>query len=134
LLVLDERVSSRVSVLCTAEPLSDWWRALGDSPYGELRPEDPEFKRRLNARIADASPFSPEGEEGYKRGWRCYSLLQAMYLMLWLDLTGGRFIRECELRDCHMYYREGSQREKTRYCSDQHTNLATSRRYLSKAP
>jgi hypothetical protein len=99
-----------------------------------LRPEDSEFKRHLNARIADVSPFSPEDEEGYKRGWRCFSLLQAMYLMLWLDLTGSRFIRECGLRGCHAYFREGSQGEKTLYCSDKHTSLASSRVYLGEIP
>jgi hypothetical protein len=55
-----------------------------------------------------------------------------MYLMLWLDLTGGRFLRECGLHTCHNYFREGSQGEKTLYCSDRHTSLASTRLSLGK--
>lgn len=134
LLVLDQDASARVSVLCTGEPLTEWGLALADFPSGELRPEDPYLKRYLNSRLTDVSPFSPENEEGFRRGWRCSSLLQAMRLMLWLDLTGGRFLRECGLRDCHNFFREGSQGDKTLYCSDRHTSLASTRLSLGDTP
>lgn len=135
LLVLDEDATARVSVLCTGEPLADWGLALADFPLGEeLRPENPYLKRYLNSRLTDVSPFSPEGEEGFRWGWRCSSLLQAMRLMLWLDLSGGRFVKECGLRNCYNYFREGSQGDKTLYCSDKHTSLASTRLNLGQEP
>jgi len=99
-----------------------------------LRPGESYLKKQLNSRLTDISAYSPEGEEGFRRAWRCSSLLQAIRLMVWLDLTGSRFIRECGLRDCHAYFREGSQGEKTLYCRDKHTSLASSRVYLGEVP
>ncbi len=133
LLVLDEDASARVSVLCTGEPLGDWWQALADFPE-DLRPQNRSLKRSLNSLLTEISPFSPEGEDGFRRGWRCSTLLQAMYLMVWLDLCGGRFIRECALRDCHDFFREGSQGERTLYCSDKHSSLASTRLNLGQTP
>ena len=143
LLVSDEDTAVRVSVLCTSEPLADWWLALMDFPFEEerpdkphlkeLRPDNPYLKRYLNSRLTDIWSFSPEGEEGLRWGWRS-SLLQAIHLMLWLDLIGGRFVRECGLHDCSNYFREGSQGDKTLYCSLKHTNLASTRSSLGQTP
>ena len=63
LLVLDEDATARVSVLCTSEPLADWWLALMDFPsekerpdspnIKELRPDNAYLKRYLNSRLTD---------------------------------------------------------------------------------
>jgi hypothetical protein len=64
----------------------------------------------LNEWLADTSPKATLTEHGnIKRDWRCHTLLQAMYLMLFLDLTGGAEIRECESHDCSNYYRVTAQ-------------------------
>ena len=52
---------------------------------------------------------NPREDEDMGRGWRCSSLLQAMYLMLWLDLTGGRSVVKCRARGCPNWFRQGSQ-------------------------
>jgi len=137
LLVLDQEASTKVSVLCTSEPLlgpAGWGLALADFPLGELRPENSYLKKQLNSRLTDISPYSPEDEEGFRRAWRCSSLLQAIRLMLWLDLTGGRFVRACGLHDCHVFFREGSQGESTLYCSPRCTSLASTRMERGQAP
>ncbi len=115
LLVLTEDTSSRVSVLCTREHTWSWWRALSDFPAGDLRPDDRRLRAFLNSRVSGVAPYSPQDEEAMDRGWRCSSLLQAMYLMLWLDLTGGSSIRKCQSRGCPNWFRSGSQ-PGSKYC------------------
>ena len=134
MLVLDESTATKVSVLCSGESLAEWGLALEDFPSSELQPDNPYLKRYLNARLAGVSPFSPEDEAGVRRGWRCTSLLQAMYLMLWLDFTGGRFVRECGLHDCHNFFRQGSQGDHTVYCSVKHANRASTRLSRGQTP
>lgn len=133
-LIPDETSPTGVGVLPTREPVIVWWRALEDFPPatdGKYDTGDPGLKRYLNSRLTEVSPYSPMGDEGLRRGWRCATLFQAIHLMLWLDLTGGRTIRECELRDCSRYFREGSQ-PGARYCSPEHTSLSTTRKYLGR--
>ena len=134
LLVLDKATSTRVSVLCTRESVASWQRVLLDFPTGEYRPEDRSLRRFLNSRLIGVSPYSPEDEEDYLGGWRCSSLLEAMHLLLWLDLRGGRSVRECGLHDCSNFYRVGSQKEKTLYCSGKHANLASTRMNRGQTP
>ena len=125
-LVLDARSSSRVSVLCTKESSSDWDLKLEDFPAPPYDTSKP-LATYLNKELIGVSPYLHVSEDGeYERGWRCPSLLKAMYLMLWFDLTGGSAIRQCELRGCSTYYRVGSQ-SRTRYCSERHANLASTR-------
>jgi hypothetical protein len=133
LLVLDRATSTRVSVLCTRESVSTWRRVLLDFPAGEYRPDDRGLRRFLNSRLVGVSPYSPKDEEEYQAGWRCSSLLEAMYLMLWLDLRGGRTVRECDLSGCTTYFREGSQ-PGTRYCSGKHASLASTRMNRGQRP
>jgi len=133
LLVLDEGTSTRVSVLYTRESVADWQRVMEDFPTGEYRAGDQSLKRYLNSRLTGVSPYSPEDEEEYRRSWRCSSLLEAMHLMLWLDLTGGRSVRECGLHDCSNYFREGSQ-SGTLYCTEKHTSLASTRLNRGQKP
>jgi hypothetical protein len=55
------------------------------------------------------NPTAHEIDDEMDRGWRCSSLLEAMYLMLWLDLTGGRSIVKCQAKGCPNWFRQGSQ-------------------------
>lgn len=53
----------------------------------------------LNSHLQYVSPYVFVGEDGkLERGWRCDSLLQAMYLMFYLDRTGGNNIKKCQSR------------------------------------
>lgn len=133
-LVLDRATSTRVSVLCTRESVASWQRVLLDFPIGEYRPDDRYLRRFLNSRLTWVSPYSPEDEEEYRAGWRCSSLLEVMHLLLWLDLRGGHSVRECGLHDCTNYFRVGSQKEKTRYCSAKHASLASTRMNRGQKP
>jgi hypothetical protein len=73
------------------------------------------------------SPRPFIGEDGnLERGWRCGSLLEAMGVMLFLDLTGGNTIKRCQSRGCLNYYRVGSQPQ-SKYCSDQCATRASTR-------
>jgi hypothetical protein len=131
-LVLDARSSSRVSVLCTKESSLGWDSKLKDfpAPHGRSKP----LATYLNKELIGVSPYLHLSEDGeYERGWRCPSLLKAMYLMLWFDLTGGNAIRLCESRGCSNYFRVRSQ-SSTRYCSERHANLASTRMGRGQEP
>ena len=132
-LVLDARSSSRVSMLCTKESSVGWDLKLEDfpaPPYGRSKA----LATYLNKELIGVSPLLHLSEDGeYERGWRCPSLLKAMYLMLWFDLTGGSAIRQCESRGCFTYFRVGSQ-SRTKYCSEQHANLASTRMGRGQEP
>ena len=132
-LVLDARSSSRASVLCTKESSVGWDLKLEDfpaPPYGRSRA----LATYLNKELIGVSPLLHLSEDGeYERGWRCPSLLKAMYLMLWFVLTGGSAIRQCESRGCSTYFRVGSQ-SRTKYCSKQHANLASTRMGRGQEP
>jgi hypothetical protein len=132
-LVLDARSSSRVSVLCTKESSSDWDLKLEDFPAPPYDMSKP-LTTYLNKELIGVSPLLHLSEDGdYERGWRCPSLLKAMYLMLWFDLTGGSAIRQCESRSCSNYFQVGSQ-SRTKYCSERHANLASTRMGRGQEP
>jgi hypothetical protein len=77
----------------TKERLSSWELECKNFPRA---PYDPEIAAGLNERIAGVSPYTTVGEDGeFWRGWRCRSLLQAMYLMVYLEFTGGNKVRRC---------------------------------------
>ena len=115
LLVLTEDTSSRARVLCTREHTEHWRMALKDFPSGDLRPKDKVLRAALNSRLSGVSPYSPEDEADMNWGWRCSSLLEAMYLMLWLDMMGGRSLVKCRSRGCPNWFRRGSQPD-SMYC------------------
>jgi hypothetical protein len=54
-------------------------------------------------------------EDVYRSGWRCPTLLKAMYLMLHLDREAGNKILKCKARDCPNYFRAPPQ-SKRKYC------------------
>jgi hypothetical protein len=136
LMILDEESYTGVSVLCTREPISRWWRALYFFPSGEtlddiIRDESP---NTLNFYLQGASPGVILGEAGnVERGWRCRNLLQAMYVMLYLDLTGDNAIRRCQSRGCPGYFHVGSQIT-TVYCSKKCANRASTRMGRGQEP
>lgn len=123
--LLDKEASRGVSVVPTKERLTSWELECKNFPHV---PYEPEIVYGLNERIAGVSPYTAVGDGGeFGRGWRCRSLLQAMYHMVYLDLTGGNKVRRCPRPDCQRYFRMGAQ--KSDYCSTRCTNWATSRRH-----
>jgi hypothetical protein len=122
LLDMDEKVG--VSIVPTREPLLSWeleCKEFPSVPYG------PQIAGGLNERVAGVSPYTSIGEDGeFERGWRCRSLLQAMYLMVYLDFTGGNKVRRCKRPDCREPYRLGA--HESDYCSETCTSWATTRR------
>ena len=115
LIVLTENRTAKASVLCTREHTMKWWTAISDLPAGTLRPEDRVLRAFLNSCLVGVSPYSALDSKEMERDYRCSSLLEAMYLMLWLDLTGGRSIVKCEAERCPNWFRQGSQ-TRSMYC------------------
>jgi hypothetical protein len=88
----------------------------------------------VNLYLQEVSPRVLLGEDGnLKRGWHYSSLLQAMYIMMWLDLTGDNTIKKCQSGGCPNYFRVGSQ-SKSRYCSDRCANRASTRMRRGQEP
>lgn len=134
--ILDERTFKGVSVLCTKEPLRRWTLGLrffhsGDSPR-ELLVDD--YPTTLNSYISETSPRTILGKNGdLTRGWHYHSLLQAMHLMLYLDLTGGSTVKRCGSRGCSNYFRVGPQ-SGSKYCTETCANRASTRLQRGQEP
>jgi hypothetical protein len=143
ILVLDEASvrdetslpSSAWSVLCTREPLRRWSQSLLSFPGTDTHVEWLGLEHGVfNNYLRTISPYASVGEDGnLKRGWRCRSLLQAMYLMFYLDQTGDSSIRKCQSRGCPNYFRVGSQ-SKSKYCSQRCANRASTRIRRGQVP
>jgi len=136
LLILDEEVPDGVSVLCTREPIYQWERTIRRFPSSDtlveslVNGEGHWFNRQLQT----VSPRVFLGEDGsLERGWHCHNLLQAMYTMLYLDLTGGNTIKKCGSWGCSNYFRLGAQ-SKSRYCSQKCANRASTRMTRGQKP
>lgn len=138
-LVLDEQAPARVSVLPTSEPVRLWTVALGffelaclPEPGGDA---EEEMIEEINLELAGTSPLISRREYGgeiyYERNWRCRSLLESMYLMLYLDVTGGNRIRKCQAPGCPRYFRMGSQ-SGSKYCPGGCASRATSKRHRER--
>jgi hypothetical protein len=137
LLILDKRVTGGVSILCTREPLRRWEMSFrffpSGVPPGALELDDNSYVS-LNSYLEDVSPHAFVGEDGtLEQGWRYRSLLQAMYVMLYLDLTGGSTLKKCESRGCPNYFRVGPQ-SKSKYCSERCANRASTRMGRGQEP
>jgi hypothetical protein len=128
LMVMDGFTSTRSSILCTSEPYFSWWTAIKDFPSGPFSNTDKELAEALNSELADVSPYAFEGENReYEPGWRCSSLLRAMYTMLYIDVYVGRDISKCKSKGCPApYFRMGPQ-SKSIYCSKKCANRASTR-------
>jgi hypothetical protein len=136
LLILDEESDIGVSVLCTREPLQRWAYSLKNFPSGDMTVESllADNYTALNWHLRQISPYALLGEDGtLKRGWHYRSLLQAMYVMLWLDLTSDNTIKKCMSRGCTNYFRMGSQ-SKSKYCSKQCAYRAATRMSRGQEP
>jgi hypothetical protein len=135
LFVFDPSRQAKSSVLTRRESIFIWQSALEDfppSPY--LKEPLPYLSAVLNDWLADTSPEAVVGEHGQLTlGWRCNTLLQASYLMVFLDLIGGSQLRECASHDCSNYFRVGPQTN-SKYCSVKHANRASTRRQRGKRP
>ncbi len=134
--VLDMFSDSGVTLLSTRESLFWWERELKSFPPKKRLTADYGFSLRLmNSRMAGS--VSPRGylneQEQAERGWRCPYLLQAIYLMLYLDVTGGRSIRRCNKSDCQNHYRAGPQ-SRSKYCSTKCANAASTRMGRGQEP
>jgi hypothetical protein len=136
LLIADLTSWKGVSVLCTREPLRRWRVSLSFFPSGETPGEDlvSDSGISLNTHLQEVSPRVLLNQDGgLERGWHYRSLLQAMYVMLYLDLTGGNTIKNCESRGCPNYFRVGPQ-SKSRYCSERCANRASTRMRRGQEP
>ena len=104
------------------------WRWEADTASAE------DLVTYINSVWNGASERAFVGEDrNLKRGWRCGSLLEAMGIMLLLDMTGGNTIKKCQSRGCPNYFRMGPQ-SKSRYCSKRCANRASTRLGRGQAP
>lgn len=113
LMVLDEEADTGISVLCTREPVRRWKSTLRSFPSGDAPTETfaSVTPNSFNAYLREVSPRIFVGDDGNpKQGWDCQTLLQAMRIMLYLDLTGDSTIRRCQSQGCPNHFRVGSQR------------------------
>ena len=137
LTILDNKAPEGVSVLCTREPLHNWEVGFRFFPSGALSNAlelDEDSYIFLNAFLEEVSPRAFMGEDGnLERGWRYRNLFQAMYIMLFLDLTWGNTIKKCQSRGCPNYFRVGPQRE-SKYCSQRCANRASTRMRRGQEP
>jgi len=126
-LIMSQRLVAErgVSIVPTRERLTSWEQL--ECKNFPRAPYDPKIAYGLNERVAGVSPYTSVGKDGrLGRGWRCRSLLQAMYLMVYLDFTGGNRVRRCARRLCGAYFRLGA--HESAYCSKTCTSWATTRR------
>lgn len=137
LTILDNKAPEGVSVLCTREPLHHWEVGFRFFPSGALSGAlelDEDSYISLNAFLQEVSPRAFIGEDGnLERGWRYRNLLQVMYIMLFLDLTGGNSIKKCKSRGCPNYFRVGSQ-SKSIYCTTTCADRASTRMGRGQEP
>jgi hypothetical protein len=137
LTILDNKAPDGVSVLCTREPLPHWEVGFrffpSGAPTGALELDKNSYAF-LNAFLEEVSPRAFIGEGGnLERGWLYRNLLQAMYVMLFLDLTGGNTIKKCKSRTCSNYFRVGSQ-SKSIYCTRKCASAASTRMGRGQEP
>jgi hypothetical protein len=136
LLIQDEESYTGVSVLCTREPLQRWQSSLASFPSGNMSVDQlvRDSYNAFNWRLRQVSPYLLLGEDGNLKGdWHYRSLLQAMYVMLWLDLTRDNTITKCQRRGCPYYFRVGAQ-SKSKYCSERCANTASTRMGRGQEP
>ncbi len=136
IMVLDEEAFQGVSVLGTQEPVGRWVKSLKFFPSGDT-PADSlvsQLYTSLNSYLQEVSPRVVIGEDGsLNQSWKYDSLIEAMYIMIYLDLTGGSTIKKCRSRGCSNYFRIGSQ-SKSIYCSERCASRASTRKRRGQQP
>jgi hypothetical protein len=132
-LVLDGSLFPGVHVICTREPLIRWSHSLETFSFlKDMKLE--EQANALNGSLVDASPLVHVSEDGnLERSYQCHNLLTAMYLMFYLDLTGGSTIKKCQSSSCPEYFRTGAQSESI-FCSVRCASRAATRRGRGLTP
>jgi hypothetical protein len=110
--VLDESVEPLgVALVATREPIHFWRGELKNFPSPPVRAEV------LNSRLEGITPHGATTDDGaFRGGWRCPSLLKAMYLMLYLDQEADNKIIKCKAPSCPDYFRVGPKSRRTTYC------------------
>jgi hypothetical protein len=135
-MVLDRTPSGNfgVSIVVRKEDIRSWaWELeqFPDPPYDMYALT--RLSGQLRYRLSDVSLAPGIEEDGRPvEGWHCNTLLEAMYLMVYLNLKGGAKLQECASHDCYEYFRPGPQ--ETIYCSPEHQSRATTRRLRGQAP
>jgi hypothetical protein len=117
-MIMDIHTSRRTAVLCTREQTASWLFELPNQQriLRRMMSDKAALASYLNTRLLGVSPYLVEGEDGQlERAWRCTTLVQAIYVMLYLDLTGGATIKTCASRGCQNYFRSNNPRRI--YCS-----------------
>lgn len=133
LLALDLKSSRRVVVLPTRESPTSWLFALPPQLFGSAQ-EKRSMVPSLNNELLSVSPCAVVGANGrLERGYRCHSLLQAMNMMVYLDLTGGTDIKRCGSQGCANYFR-AKQKSRRIYCSQRCANRASTRLSRGQEP
>jgi len=96
----------------------------GERPEGKRLPKTPQDCKTagadiLNSYLRDCRPFVVYCGEpsGWETTWQAPSLLHYCYLLVWLDLTGGRQWHICEHRPCGEFFLRS--RPTQRFCSEQ---------------
>ena len=141
-MLLDLASSSGVRVQPTRERAETWQFVLPacSKPLAELSDsEQRDLALSLRTDLSGVSPYPSLNEDGeWERGWRCPSLLQAICLMLYYDLTGHVDIRKCALPTCGDYFRASPQ-SRTMYCPSEESHkpskcasAASSRNYRKR--
>ena len=133
--VFDPARQAKSSILARSENIFAWRSVLQDYPAPPYTVDRfPYLARVLNEALVDASPaITLGGARRLKQAWRCNSLLQAMYLMLWQDLINSSELRECASHDCATYFRVGPQTD-SKYCSMKHADRASTRMWRGQTP
>jgi hypothetical protein len=109
--VLDDTAEHGVSLVSAREPL-DYW----DTELKRL-PSPPCNAESLVGRSEGVMPHPVTGSDGKLRhGWRCPSLLKAMYAMLYTDALNDKELRKCQDPDCPGYFNVGKRDKARKYC------------------
>jgi hypothetical protein len=115
--------------------LHRWTVSLNFFPSDDTSAEDlvSDAYNSLNSYLQEVSPRVVIGEDGkLQRGWYYRNLMQAMYIMLYLDLTGGNAVKKCQRSGDPNYFRMGLQESK--YCSIECANHASTRMWRGQKP
>ncbi len=108
--VFDRRAGTGVSIVSTREPVGAW--------RDELRSfAQPLSLGRLNRHLEGVNPRAVVGEDGrVASSWYCPSLLKALHLMRYLDVTTGTRMQRCVAPGCYNYFRVGPRGRPSMYC------------------
>ena len=63
----------------------------------------------------------------FKGTWKVPNLISAMYLMLYMDMVGGKVVRRCNNETCNHFFSSNDKRKI--YCSPECTSAQTQREY-----